>query len=188
MQMVERVPKRAGRLTIYDILCFLLLAVLCYFSFQQGDILHTAGSSFAYLNGHIIDFYDYNATYMGSNNYYPSTYILFAIWNLPIRLLGLVTEPTQNVSTGVIMWYKLLPTLFFLSSGMLIYHIGCAMGMENGKAKVSEYVFLTTLIVFEALFDFFFSAFSWTSKTFLTFLKNKPFYSIGWRFVEEERV
>lgn len=137
-----------------DWIIFFLIAVLCFFTFQQADLLHTGGSSFAYLNGHILDFYDYNVQYMSGNNYLPSTYILFAIWNIPIKLLGLVAVPTMTVSIGVIMWYKLLPTLFYLFSGYWIYKIGMEMGLEYKKSKLCAYAFLTTPIAFFSQFIF----------------------------------
>lgn len=137
-----------------DWFIFIFFAVVSFFTFQQWDILHTGGSSFAYLNGHIWDFYDYNKTYMQGNNYLPSTYILFAIWNIPIRLLGLVTVPTSNVSTIVLMWYKLLPVSVYMISSLLIYKIGLEMGFDYKKSKLCAFVFLTTPIGFFSQFIF----------------------------------
>lgn len=66
-------------------------------------MIQTAGSALVYLFGHVRDFYDQNDklfwgiyfygtdVYIG-NHYMPSTYILFALWGIPLRLLGIVTD------------------------------------------------------------------------------------------------
>ena len=140
----------------WDACVFMALAGMCFLLFQQGDILHTGGSSFAYLNGHVLDFYEYNATVpdVQVNNYLPTTYILFALWNLPLKLLGVVTEVTQKVGLFACMWYKLLPTLFFLGSSVIIYHIAKKMGMGEAKSKLAVYLALTTPTAFFSQFIF----------------------------------
>lgn len=137
-----------------DWIVFFLISLFCFFTFQQGDILHTGGSSFAYLNGHILDFYDYNAQFMEVNNYLPSTYILFAIWNLPIRLLGIVTEPAKTVGMGVLFWYKLLPTLFYFASGLVFHKILQQFNATEIQAKIGTFIFLSTPIGFFSQFIF----------------------------------
>lgn len=143
-----------GRLTVLDWVLFALIAGVCYFTFQHGDILHTGGSSFAYLNGHILDFYDYNVPYLSGNSYLPSTYILFAIWNIPLKLLGLVNLPTVNVGFGVLMWFKALPVLFYLATGGVVYKITKQIGMGSTKAKYCMYAFLTMPIAVFSQFCF----------------------------------
>lgn len=143
-----------GPLQLYDWIIFIFFAFCCFFIFQQGDILHTGGSAIAYLNGHIWDFYDYNKVYMVGNNYLPSTYILFAIWDIPLRLFGIVTIPTENVHYYVLMWYKLLPCLFYIACGYLMYKIGLEIGFGSKKAKLCAYAFLTTPIGFFSQFLF----------------------------------
>lgn len=137
-----------------DWILFGAMAVFCFFVFQQGDIIHTGGSSFAYLNGHFLDFYDYNVEYVSVNNYLPSTYILFAVWNIPIRLLGWVKVPTLDIGRKVLFWYKLLPTLFFFGSGYLLYKILCSLRVGNTQAKAGAFIFLSTPIAFFSQFIF----------------------------------
>jgi len=152
----EREGKFTNPLTYFDWIIFWVLGIICFLCFQQGDILHTGGSSFAYLNGHILDFYEYNKTFpsIGGNAYLPSTYILFAIWNIPIRLLGLVREPSANVSYFVLMWYKLLPTMIYMISGYLITQICSYVGMGTVKSKLCGFAFLTAPIGFFSQFIF----------------------------------
>lgn len=149
-----RKSKFREEITVIDWIIFAILACFCYFSMQQQDILHTAGSSFSILNGHILDFYEYNAQYMSLNNYMISSYILFALWNLPIYLLGVVTTPTMDVPYAVLMWYKALPTLCYFISTLVIYRIGKDVGFSTKKARIMAYAFAATPIGFFSQFCF----------------------------------
>lgn len=138
-----------------DYILFAVCAVICYLVFQQGDIRHTGGCSFAYLQGHILDFYEWNVeTAQLYASYMPSTYILFAIWNIPVKLLGIQEVPQLEVSYWLMMYYKLLPTLFYLGSAVLMYKIAREIGMEDGKSKLCMYAFLTAPIGFYSQFMF----------------------------------
>ncbi|MBE5949659.1 MAG: hypothetical protein E7261_11635 [Lachnospiraceae bacterium] len=142
-------------LTIFDYIVFGVIALICYLTFQQGDIMHTAGSSYAYLHGHILDYYDYAAyEYNMWDSYMPSTYIMFAIWNIPMKLFGIVTEPERFADFWVIMWYKLLPVSLYIASGLIIYKIADAIGMGGKKSKLCAYAFLTAPIGFFSQFMF----------------------------------
>lgn len=139
-----------------DYIVFAFFAVVCFFTFQQGDIMHTAGCSYGYLQGHFWDFYEWDAyQYNMWASYMPSTYLVFAIWNIPVRLLGLVTCPERFAyNFGVLMWYKLLPVSLYLISGFLIFKIASVIGMGTKKSKLCAYVFLTTPIGFFSQFMF----------------------------------
>lgn len=142
-------------LTMFDYVIFGILAIACYLCFQQGDIMHTAGSSYAYLQGHILDYYDWLAyEYNIWDAYMPSTYIVYAIWNIPMKLFGIVTEPEQFAKFWVIMWYKLLPASLYIISGFLIYKIATVIGMGSKKSKICAYAFLTAPIGFFSQFMF----------------------------------
>ena len=139
-----------------DYIIFAILGIVCFFTFQQGDIMHTAGCSYSYLQGHILDFYEWGAyEYNMWASYMPSTYIVFAVWNIPLKLLGIVTCPEQYAANvWVLMWYKLLPVSLYLVSGYLIYKIAAVIGMGSKKSKICAYVFLTTPIGFFSQFLF----------------------------------
>jgi len=139
----------------WDWLLFAVLAVACYVTFQHGDIQTTGSASLAYLQGHFFDFYDHNLAVGTAAAYFPSTYLVFAAWNLPLWLLGLVNASAPASSRLVVlMWYKLLPTLFYLASAVLIYRIGAQVGLGRRKARVGAYLWLTTPIAFFGQFIF----------------------------------
>ncbi len=153
--MAAAVSNEKKTVGLFDYIAFAVIAVMCFLSFQQGDIMHTAGSSFGYLEGHIFDYYDWVANeYEIWDSYMPSTYILFAIWDIPLKLLGIVTHPQDTSPFIAIMWYKLLPTLFYLGSGILVYKISKEVGMGNAKSKLCMYAFLTAPIGFFSQFMF----------------------------------
>lgn len=153
-QQIRKIQIAEKPLTIVDYVIFCILGGLCFITFQQHDLLETAGSSFAYLNGHILDFYDYNAAGGVVDSYMASTYIIFAIWNIPLRLLGLGTVPTMEFGFKAIMWFKLCPTLFYMACGYLTYKIAMEMGMESKKSKLCAYAFLTAPVGFFSQFIF----------------------------------
>jgi len=139
-------------LSWYDWIVFFVLAICCPLFFMQTDILYTGGSSFAILNGHVLDFYDYKNQFIGGNNYFISIYTVFAIWNIPIKLLGLYPFPTTEVHFITAMWFKLLPCIVYLISAFVIYKICKLIGMGNLKSKLCAYTFLTTPIAFFSQF------------------------------------
>lgn len=141
-------------LSIWDYIVFLALAAFCFLAFQQGDLLHTAGSSYGYLNGHILDFYDYDAFCGIHPSYMPSIYILFAIWNIPMKLLGVVPIPTDELGILPVMWAKVLPCALYLLSGFVIYRICMEIGMGSKKSKICTYASLTMPVAVYSQFIF----------------------------------
>ncbi|MEG1496958.1 MAG: hypothetical protein RR385_06210 [Clostridiales bacterium] len=138
----------------FDWILFLVLAIICFGSFEHSDIIHTATGALGYLNGHIWDFYEYGDSFIQGMNYLPSTFLLFAIWDIPLFLLNIITEPTMGVSVFAIMWFKLLPVSVYLVSGFILYKIGREIGLKNSTAKAMMYIFYTAPIGFFSQFIF----------------------------------
>lgn len=149
----RRLPILGEGMSVWDYVLFALLAAGCFLCFQQTDILHTGASANAYLGGHILDFYEYNRQVLGGDGYYPSTYIAFAIWNIPLKLIGQAYE-TMSVPLPVMFWYKLMPCLLYLWSAFILYQIAKDMGMGADKSKMCAYAFLTAPIAFFSQFIF----------------------------------
>lgn len=144
--MKQRIKLLRESIGISDWLMWGLLSSFCFICYQYGDILHTGGSSIAYLNGHILDFYDYNKVKLSVNNYMPTTYLLFAVWNIPIRVLGLITDSTMDAGAFVRMWYKLGTFLLFLCTAYLIYKICIEMAVQQKQAIMVAFLFLSNPI------------------------------------------
>ncbi|MDD3048718.1 MAG: glycosyltransferase 87 family protein [Bacilli bacterium] len=131
-----------------------IIAGFCFITFQQGDIYHTVGSSFAYLKGHIFDFYEYNKEFVLVNNYLPSSYLFFAIWNIPLKIMGLINLPTLSLSLIIIWWNKILTTIFYVLAGIVVYKIGKVIGFSEKKSKLTAFIWLTTPIALFSQFIF----------------------------------
>ena len=137
-----------------DWIVFLGLIFFCFFMYLHTDILHTGGSSLAYLNGHFLDFYDYNEKMMGGNNYLPTTYIIFAIWNIPLKILGIVQNPTMQVGIVARLWYKCLTTCFYIGTGYVIYKIGRKIKLDAKQSMLMAFLFWTNPIAIFSQFIF----------------------------------
>ena len=132
----------SARPDLFDIIFYVLVVGFCYFCFNHRDLLVIGGWAFTYLNGHILDFYEATTKAAYPSNYLPSTNILFAVWNLPLYLLGIVTQTTTNVGYAI-FWYKLLPTLFFAGSAFLMYKIGREIGLGYNKSLLLMVIWIS---------------------------------------------
>ncbi|QWE20916.1 hypothetical protein C2745_01615 [Polynucleobacter sp. AP-Kolm-20A-A1] len=100
---------------------------------------HTNSSSFAFLHGHFWDFYEYNKSRMGDNNYLPIFYWIFALWNLPLKLLGLIPEVTSvtwlHPTVIQTIWSKFLLAVFFFASVSLVGKIADQISAATKAAQ-----------------------------------------------------
>lgn len=135
---------------------YLLLLGFCFIFFQQGDLHHTVKSSDAFLYGHILDFYDYNKTVVAYNDYFPLLYLVFALWALPLRVLGLISPPKLiEPSMLEVFWAKLLLVLVFFITAGIVYRIAQLLTQhENEKSKVTATVFASAPLAIFAVFIF----------------------------------
>lgn len=99
-------------ITIFTI--FFLQADINNSLFFDGDLMHTAKSSYALFNGHIFDFYTYNKNIVLRNDYLPFIYFIFSLFNLPIYLI--FGDYYQIPFFIFSLWNKLLLVIFFIFS------------------------------------------------------------------------
>ena len=132
-------PLTKKEMVAYAVL-FLLTAVSFCFVY---DLWHTSQCSFAFLKGHFSDFYDYNASLgVGAIVYYPTIYVLFAIWNAPLYFLAGVDSVT--VSNPFIMIYeKAFGFMFLILIYIMVYRIVKAMFGDKKKAWGAIFVQFT---------------------------------------------
>ena len=77
-------PLQEKPLYLIDWIVLLLLMAVLFVSFEMRDLVHTAGCSYGFLDGHIFSFYDYLAEWGiaedGSTgliaSYLPSVYVI----------------------------------------------------------------------------------------------------------------
>lgn len=131
----------------YDCVIFAAVCVFCCMLFYPtADLWHTASSSMAYLLGHFSDFYDYNLIHMGGDDYYPFIYFIFAIWNLPLKIINIVTISYSN--HGLITYERILPILFMLLTSIPVYLSIRKIGKSIRVAVYGIFIFLTSATMF----------------------------------------
>lgn len=145
-----------------DIIFCMIISIVCVLFFNHRDILITAERSVCYIKDwHIIDnichFYSNSIENIGDlgANYLPTTFIIFAIWNLPLKILNLTPHFLRDWGIVFTLWNKLLPVLLFMASGYLLYKI-CKeeFGFSENKSKLAMYLFMTSPIAFFSQFLF----------------------------------
>jgi hypothetical protein len=138
---------------------FLLSLMFIFLAFRQSDIFHTAISSYGFLSGHFIDFYVYNNKFDLHAPYLPLIYIIFAIWNIPIYILDLVSLPefleyknilwTFSSKPFETFWWKLLLVLAYFFVLNLLHLIAKEIAPKNRKTKFVSTLFgASPLVVF----------------------------------------
>ena len=138
-----------------DGIAYFILICICFFLFQQADLYHTVASSFAYLNGHFKDFYEFNKSRFERNDYLPLLYLIFSAWNFPLYLLGINYDPgTQHfiyLSRYAVFWSKLLVVGFFFLSALVISRIAESIGPSSNRHYIFR-LFLSSPIAIFAIF------------------------------------
>lgn len=128
------------------LLAYGVVLAVCFPLFVHPDLLHTLGSSYAYLHGHWKDFYEYNRPLAGRNDYLPAIYLLFAAWSVPLQLLGLATDVAAKglvtlLQPAEALWAKLLLVLLFFAAVASVGRIGALVGRRSGAGWRAAAVF-----------------------------------------------
>lgn len=148
--------KKSDRFSMFDWVLFLLLAGFCFVSYVHVDLVHTGNRSWILYEG-IGSFYD-NVMEWSKDygaNYMPSTFWMFALWNLPLKLLGVKTpDSLGDFRIRLTLWYKLLPLLLFVGSVWMIYLVGKEIGLGRHKAKIAMFAYMTMPVCFFSQFIF----------------------------------
>ena len=130
-----------------------------FFWFVTWDCVITSSQSYAYLEGHIIDFSSYNRAVTGTHiNYLQPMYLIFALWNLPLKLFGLTTNQCEEniglLSAAEITWVKLLVVVFFAVCAVTVYKIALLIASKEKLAKLSMFLFASSPLTIFTIFAF----------------------------------
>ncbi len=126
-----------------DVILWAVCLLVLFVSFCHPDIMLT-GNRGMFMQKHFADFYDACKEWTGDAgaNYLPSTFFVYAIWTLPLRLFGFFPASVWDNAIYNVAWYRILPIgLFFLTS-LFIKKIGMLLGMDEKKAKLTQIAFL----------------------------------------------
>lgn len=151
----------------YDFIIFIIISAVCVTVFGHNDVLVTAQRSLSYLKFEhtdgffksLTEFYSNAKSFLGDSgaNYLPSTFIVFAIWNIPCAILfnGFIPELPGNYSLFFVIWNKMLPVVFFYLACILLYMI-CKRDFEldDNMSVIAALAFATSGIGFFSQFFF----------------------------------
>jgi len=154
--------------TKWDWALFIFLAIICFILFTHEDIVTTGDNSLTYfMSLKPWKFYTNNFNWYNgyAANYMPTIYIIFAIWNLPLWLAdsaikmfggsGIFSYAWGGNQLGVMYYYKLLPILVFIATGMLLNRL-CTLRLffSKGKAYTCMFLFFSSPFAFFSQFIF----------------------------------
>ncbi len=157
-----KILKAAKKPQIFEWIVAGVIILFCYFSFNHPDIACTATHGYGLLEcifkGNFLKFYDYAQ----STAVYPITvYIMFAVWSLPVFIINKIFSiPFWGVlnhdamTYPVLMWYKLLPTLFYFATAYLLYKIVLYIKNCENTAKWTSFLFISSPIAIFSQFIF----------------------------------
>lgn len=149
--------EQTDNISKWDYILFGILSIFCFVSFAHSDLVVTGNRSWLFYESGIRGFYgaSYQWTGGAGANYMPTTFWAFALWNYLLKLLGFTMPSHIDVSNfSYVMWYKLLPVLFYVASAYLLFLIARQMGMSKNRAKVCMLSFLSMPISFFSQFIF----------------------------------
>ena len=147
---------------IADWFLFGILMMFCYINYNHNDILITSthGKDLieCILRGDFFSFYDYTQS---TAVYSITIYIVFAIWSIPVFIVYAIKGiPIWGVAGyfdiphPILMWYKLLPTLFYFGVAFVSYKIILEITNKKRLAKWAFYLFVSSPIAMFSQFIF----------------------------------
>lgn len=142
---------------IVDWIFFGIFAFFCFLFLGHTDILYTAERATQYLEGNIWDFYSKCHEMSGDwgANYLPSTFLAFALWNIPLKLLSLLPRSWADWNLIFILWNKLLPVIIYFISGLILRRFGNEiLRLGKKQSNLLCYMFLASPIAFFSQFIF----------------------------------
>lgn len=139
------------------VICFAFFSIMCFLLFGHSDVIVTGNHSLVYLYGKVTRFYSECNHLTGSYaaNYLPSTFLLFAIWNIPMRLLGILPRLVNDTPLLETYWFKLFPCILYVICGILLYKLcKCRLNFSEEKSTFICLAFLTSPLAFFSQFIF----------------------------------
>lgn len=143
----------SGTLTVIDWAFMLAGLIFCFMTMYYADITVTGqyGLTFwdSLFDGRPLSFY-YNALNNGvapeGAVYDIGIYIIFGIWQLPVWILNKLFG-VSALSVGALLWLKLLPVLFTLTSAYEVKEAGRRIGIASDRLPYLVIIYLLTSTV-----------------------------------------
>lgn len=126
----------------WNLLISLFIGIPAFFSFLflgQSDLAHTVFSSYSIIQGHFLDFYDFNEETFVGNDYLPIVYLIFAAWMTPLSFLGLSSGAdnfaTLQLNSQELIWAKLGLVLVAIIASFVIKRIANQIWGDNLRIR-----------------------------------------------------
>lgn len=136
-----------SKLSINDYLLGGLLFLFCNLSLVHSDIYLIGWSSLNFLFGNPIEFYENCRLFLTAGSspaagYPPTTFVIFAAWLYPFKILGLIKSPLY-LPTYLVYWLKSLTFIFYLATAKIFYKITQIYYPDKSWGKYATWVWLT---------------------------------------------
>lgn len=181
-RVVDGLREIGAGLPVPVLVMYAVSTVVCMASFAHLDLHWTINNAYAYLQGHVGDFYDYNLVTANEASYFPSVYVVFAAWMAPLTwFVGSDGAPRSYLSSWEIAWAKPLLAIAFFASAYVLAKIAKELfGDDPQRRRVTQAAYLlspfaTFLIMAFGQYDVFSTLF--TLLGFLYYLRGDK-----WRF------
>jgi hypothetical protein len=146
----------ADRLGRADYVIGCVTFAACFIFFFYNDLTLIGSCALNYLFGRPLEFYENCARTHAAIGaiacpYLPPTYVVFALWLYPLKLLGLLSEP-PTFPLYLTYWLKALTTIVYSASAFVFYRIAREYFANKEWAKYAAAAWLTMpLAVFSQL-------------------------------------
>ena len=132
----------------------IFIAIFYSIFYSHFDLNHTSISSFALLNGHFSDFYEFNKIKMGVNDYLPLLYWVFALWNLPFCSLVIDCNTSVTLTSNELIVQKVLLALLFGISIKLVHSIVKEVTTQDGAISNATLFYSSSAVMLFCIFAF----------------------------------
>lgn len=145
------------RLSTVDYILGGILLLFCFFAFFQSDIFWTGWNCLNYLFGNPLEFYENCKKIQGQGiaaaSYPPPIFLIFAVWLLPFKLLGIIKSPLF-FSHYLVYWLKFLTSLVYIMTGLVFYWVTQLYQKDHGWGKYATWIWFTSPLAIFSQFIF----------------------------------
>lgn len=159
-KVLEKYFKNKRNCVWCGIILSFLVGIFFFYSFVYRDILITTRHGMnlwtCLSDGRIFDFFKYNDNAMvetyteqiqGGAYYDFPIYIIFAIWNLPMKIVEKFTGINVFQSLPCLMWMKSILIVFVLGSLAVLEKIARLLDMDEEKINALFFMFLSSAVL-----------------------------------------
>ena len=108
---------------IYINYLFYFYCSVFFILFVHPDLVHTSIASNTLFSTSLSNFYDLNKSIIGESSYFPLLYLLFSIWHLPLKILGIDLFDINNPDINNILIFGSNSNILFIYDKLFILFV-----------------------------------------------------------------